>query len=97
MSKPLTLPILAAVAHLHANNLTIDRLWTEHPNTGTPQTHITTRPAGAGPKPDGATAGNVFQYQQALPYCVVCHEPGEPGHATCLSADCLKIYLLGKK
>jgi hypothetical protein len=93
----LHLPLLAALAHLHANNLTIDRLWTEHPDAGPPQTHITTRPADMLPKPDGITATNVFEYQQALPYCVVCHGPGEPGHATCLDVDCLRVYLFGKR
>jgi hypothetical protein len=92
-----SLPLLAALAHLHANNLTIDHLWTEHPDDGPPQTHITTKLAQDVPKLAGATASNVFQYQQALPHCVVCHEPGEPGHATCLSVDCLKVYLFGKK
>jgi hypothetical protein len=44
MTNPITLPHLHAHNHLHANNLTIDRLWTVQPDDGPPQTHITTKP-----------------------------------------------------
>jgi hypothetical protein len=41
---PITLPLLEALAHLHAHNLTIDLLWTEQPAAGPPQTHVSTKP-----------------------------------------------------
>jgi hypothetical protein len=40
----ITLPLLAALDYLYERNLTIARLWTEQPDTGPPQTHITTKP-----------------------------------------------------
>jgi hypothetical protein len=44
-SQTITLPILAALDYLYERGLTIDRLWTEQPDNGPPQTHITTKPA----------------------------------------------------
>jgi hypothetical protein len=40
----ITLPLLAALDYLYERNLTIARLWTEQPDNGPPQTHITTKP-----------------------------------------------------
>jgi len=99
MPKSLTLPILETLDYLCENNLTIAHLWTEQPDTGLPQTHISTKTAQDTPKPTGtATISNVFEYQKALQNCTICHAPKTaPGHATCLSVKCLRSYLFGRK
>jgi len=51
MPKNITLPILEAFDYLYANNLTIDKLWSEKPDD-LPQTHITTKPQPAAPEKD---------------------------------------------
>lgn len=44
MPKTITLPLLDALDYLYTRNLTIDKLWTERPGPGPPETHITTKP-----------------------------------------------------
>ncbi len=98
MPNPITLPILEALAYLHAQNLTITKLYSTKAANGPPHTHATTAlltaPAPNDIPTDPITAS---EYQQALQSCVICHEPKtKPGHATCLSVRCLKIFF-GKK
>jgi len=50
MPKNITLPTLEAFDYLRANNLTIDKLWSEKPDAAPPRTHITTKPQPAAPE-----------------------------------------------
>lgn len=99
MTNPKTLPLLAALDHLYDHNLTIAKLWTTTSDNGSPQTHITTRPKGGTPAEASVVTAttNVYEYQRALPNCVICHNPKDKlGHSTCLSKRCLSAYLLGE-